>query len=156
MSELSNPIIKWVNYQTPYIQGVLKHLLHFTHRASLWMSPPWVASSTSSMWLTEWVGQPLLKREFWIFPGKAACDRMAADCGFELKKRGVSMVSLWPGPVKTEYIQVQCDNCRQRLIEECIPSVWMLSYKLSGQDAERRNWKSNEGSFWERWNSWVF
>jgi len=37
--------------------------------------------------------------------GKAACDRMAADCGFELKKRGVSMVSLWPGPVKTEYIQ---------------------------------------------------
>jgi len=36
--------------------------------------------------------------------GKAACDRMAADCGFELKKSGVSMVSLWPGPVKTEFI----------------------------------------------------
>merc|ERR1711953_1574489 len=34
--------------------------------------------------------------------GKAACDRMAADCGFELKKSGVSMVSLWPGPVKTD------------------------------------------------------
>merc|ERR1719158_1213768 len=37
--------------------------------------------------------------------GKAGCDRMAADCGFELKKRGVAMVSLWPGPVKTEYVQ---------------------------------------------------
>jgi len=36
--------------------------------------------------------------------GKAACDRMAADCAFELKKSGVSMVSLWPGPVKTEFI----------------------------------------------------
>jgi len=37
--------------------------------------------------------------------GKAACDRMAADCAFELKKSGVTMVSLWPGPVKTEYVQ---------------------------------------------------
>merc|ERR1711874_195396 len=36
--------------------------------------------------------------------GKAACDRMAADCAFELRKSGVSMVSLWPGPVKTEFI----------------------------------------------------
>lgn len=37
--------------------------------------------------------------------GKAACDRMASDCAFELKKDNVTMVSLWPGPVKTEYIQ---------------------------------------------------
>jgi len=36
--------------------------------------------------------------------GKAACDRMAADCAHELRKTGVSMVSLWPGPVKTEFI----------------------------------------------------
>merc|ERR1739848_978742 len=36
--------------------------------------------------------------------GKAACDRMAADCGLELKKSGVAMISLWPGPVKTEFI----------------------------------------------------
>ena len=36
--------------------------------------------------------------------GKAACDRMAADCAFELKKDKVTMVSLWPGPVKTEFI----------------------------------------------------
>jgi len=37
--------------------------------------------------------------------GKAACDRMAADCAHELKKRNVACISLWPGPVKTEYIQ---------------------------------------------------
>jgi len=36
--------------------------------------------------------------------GKAGCDRMAADCAFELKKSGVAMISLWPGPVKTEFI----------------------------------------------------
>jgi len=36
--------------------------------------------------------------------GKAGCDRMAADCGHELRKSGVAMISLWPGPVKTEYI----------------------------------------------------
>ena len=32
--------------------------------------------------------------------GKAACDRMAADCGIELKGSNVAMVSLWPGPVR--------------------------------------------------------
>ena len=37
--------------------------------------------------------------------GKAACDRMAADCAVELKDNFVTMVSLWPGPVKTEYVQ---------------------------------------------------
>merc|ERR1719348_2422131 len=37
--------------------------------------------------------------------GKAACDRMAADCAHELKEDNVTMVSLWPGPVKTEHVQ---------------------------------------------------
>ncbi|XP_030629889.1 dehydrogenase/reductase SDR family member 1 [Chanos chanos] len=36
--------------------------------------------------------------------GKAACDRMAADTGIELKNRGVVSVSLWPGAVQTELI----------------------------------------------------
>ena len=39
--------------------------------------------------------------------GKAGCDRMAADCGHELRKTGVAMVSLWPGAVKTEYMEVR-------------------------------------------------
>ncbi|KAM3604759.1 uncharacterized protein V6R79_015863 [Siganus canaliculatus] len=36
--------------------------------------------------------------------GKAACDRLAADMAVELKRRGVTSVSLWPGPVQTELI----------------------------------------------------
>ena len=37
--------------------------------------------------------------------GKAACDRMAADCAVELKSDNVAMVSLWPGSVATEHVQ---------------------------------------------------
>ncbi|WAR19567.1 DHRS1-like protein [Mya arenaria] len=36
--------------------------------------------------------------------GKEACDRMAADCGFELRKQNVAFVSLWPGAVGTETV----------------------------------------------------
>ena len=39
--------------------------------------------------------------------GKAAVDKMAHDCGTELKKQNVTMVSLWPGPVRTEKIDAQ-------------------------------------------------
>jgi dehydrogenase/reductase SDR family protein 1 len=37
--------------------------------------------------------------------GKSGVDRMATDCAIELKSENVAMVSLWPGGVKTEYIQ---------------------------------------------------
>ncbi|XP_048477264.1 dehydrogenase/reductase SDR family member 1 isoform X2 [Rhincodon typus] len=36
--------------------------------------------------------------------GKAACDRMAADCAEELRRHGVSYISLWPGAVRTETV----------------------------------------------------
>ncbi|XP_060552409.1 dehydrogenase/reductase SDR family member 1-like [Ruditapes philippinarum] len=36
--------------------------------------------------------------------GKEACDRMAADCGYELRKHNVAFVSLWPGAVGTENV----------------------------------------------------
>ena len=36
--------------------------------------------------------------------GKAAVDRMAADCGVELKRHNVTMISLYPGAVKTELV----------------------------------------------------
>ncbi|KAM6201785.1 dehydrogenase/reductase SDR family member 1 [Rhynchocyon petersi] len=39
--------------------------------------------------------------------GKAACDRMAADCAHELRRHGVSYVSLWPGLVQTETLMEQ-------------------------------------------------
>ncbi|XP_006835450.1 PREDICTED: dehydrogenase/reductase SDR family member 1 [Chrysochloris asiatica] len=37
--------------------------------------------------------------------GKAACDRLAADCAHELRHHGVSYVSLWPGLVQTELLK---------------------------------------------------
>lgn len=36
--------------------------------------------------------------------GKAAVDRMAADCGVELKKSNIAFISLYPGAVRTELI----------------------------------------------------
>ena len=36
--------------------------------------------------------------------GKEAVDRMAADCGFELRKHNVAFISLWPGAVGTETV----------------------------------------------------
>ncbi|CAF0836123.1 unnamed protein product [Rotaria sordida] len=36
--------------------------------------------------------------------GKAACDRMAADTAFELRKHNVGSISLWPGGVGTDTI----------------------------------------------------
>lgn len=37
--------------------------------------------------------------------GKAAKDRMAQDCAHELNKYGVAYISLWPGLVKTEFME---------------------------------------------------
>ena len=41
--------------------------------------------------------------------GKCALDRMTADCARELRDTGVSMVSVWPGFVRTERIDVAID-----------------------------------------------
>ena len=40
---------------------------------------------------------------------KAAVDRMAVDCGIELKKFNVAMLSLYVGAVKTELIKSHFD-----------------------------------------------
>lgn len=37
--------------------------------------------------------------------GKAANDRMIADMSIEVKKQGITAVTLWPGPVMTEQIE---------------------------------------------------
>lgn len=42
--------------------------------------------------------------------GKCALDRMTADCARELRDTGVSMVSVWPGFVRTERIDVAVDS----------------------------------------------
>jgi len=45
--------------------------------------------------------------------GKAGKDRMAKDCGAELKDFGVAFVSLWPGPVKTELMSENTGKLRE-------------------------------------------
>merc|ERR1712200_127716 len=55
--------------------------------------------------------------------GKAVCDRMVADCAIELKKSNVTMISLWPGAVKTEFISENIlnsdsDNPAKKSFEE--------------------------------------
>ncbi|KAI1702472.1 short chain dehydrogenase domain-containing protein [Ditylenchus destructor] len=45
--------------------------------------------------------------------GKAACDKLASDTAIELSDFNVTSVSLWPGPVKTEYIQETVLNTEQ-------------------------------------------
>ncbi len=41
-------------------------------------------------------------------------DRMAVDCGIELKSHNVACISLWPGAVKTETIAEQLETSRTR------------------------------------------
>ncbi|XP_025726032.1 dehydrogenase/reductase SDR family member 1 [Callorhinus ursinus] len=53
--------------------------------------------------------------------GKAACDRLAVDCAQELRRHGVSYVSLWPGLVQTELIKevmVKNDNTDDPLLKQ--------------------------------------
>ena len=66
--------------------------------------------------------------------GKAAMDRMAADCGTELRSAGVAMVSLMPGPVRTEEIMTKIDGghemsgMKERFLQgkcSCLP-LWVL------------------------------
>ena len=42
--------------------------------------------------------------------GKCALDRMTADCARELRDTGVSMVSVWPGFVRTERIDMAVES----------------------------------------------
>ncbi|VDN40196.1 unnamed protein product [Gongylonema pulchrum] len=42
--------------------------------------------------------------------GKAAMDRMASDMAAELRSRGVTVVSLWPGVVRTELVEKAAES----------------------------------------------
>jgi dehydrogenase/reductase SDR family protein 1 len=53
--------------------------------------------------------------------GKAACDRMAQDCGIELRNSNVTMISLWPGPVKTEAIVESMERKSPLLVSYTVP-----------------------------------
>ncbi len=54
---------------------------------------------------------------YFLFPtGKSAVDRMTADMSTELKKRekSVSVISLWPGIVRTEHMQNMAEKAGDR------------------------------------------
>ena len=69
--------------------------------------------------------------------GKAAQDRMAADFNHELKGTGVHALSIWPGAVKTELIQV-CSN-RFKKIEIVIfrSTFWTGKNRLMNENDDR-------------------
>lgn len=49
------------------------------------------------------------------------CDRLAADCAQELRRHGVSYVSLWPGLVQTETLKeymIKADTADDHMIEQ--------------------------------------
>merc|ERR1719162_1779799 len=52
---------------------------------------------------------------------------MAADCAHELKEDNVTMVSLWPGPVKQNILWntffLKIPKCENPQIQEWIPSL---------------------------------
>ena len=43
---------------------------------------------------------------------------MAADCGLELERHGVTFVSLWPGPVRTESVGGLGNKQSRRIAKE--------------------------------------
>ncbi|XP_053408003.1 dehydrogenase/reductase SDR family member 1-like [Mercenaria mercenaria] len=73
--------------------------------------------------------------------GKEACDRMAADCGFELKKHNVAFVSLWPGAVGTENMLVNLRDSlkKPRIVDNSVSMrsrEKMLEYFEKGETPE--------------------
>ena len=44
---------------------------------------------------------------------------MAQDCGFELRKQNVTMVSLWPGAVQTEHMVNAINDPKAETSEVC-------------------------------------
>ena len=45
--------------------------------------------------------------------GKAGVDRMAQDCGTELRSHNIAMISLYPGAVKTELVNSMMDRQKE-------------------------------------------
>uniref|UniRef100_A0A8D0C1D2 Zinc finger containing ubiquitin peptidase 1 n=1 Tax=Salvator merianae TaxID=96440 RepID=A0A8D0C1D2_SALMN len=52
--------------------------------------------------------------------GKAACDRLAADCAVELRPFGVASVALWPGLVRTESLEKEAERDSHSLLNKML------------------------------------
>lgn len=67
--------------------------------------------------------------------GKAACDRLAADCAVELRPFGVASVALWPGLVRTETLQEEAERrsgAMAKTLREKLPAI-AESTEVSGK-----------------------
>ncbi|MDB9447319.1 SDR family NAD(P)-dependent oxidoreductase [Anabaena sp. CS-542/02] len=60
--------------------------------------------------------------------GKAACDRLVADMGVELKPDNVASVDLWPGIVGTEHISALADEIGAQNVTDPRNSVFVDRY----------------------------
>uniref|UniRef100_A0A8C0INT6 Dehydrogenase/reductase SDR family member 1 n=1 Tax=Chelonoidis abingdonii TaxID=106734 RepID=A0A8C0INT6_CHEAB len=62
--------------------------------------------------------------------GKAACDRLAADCAIELRPYSVACVALWPGLVRTEAVLREAEGSGPEIIHvNKIDNIaWLASF----------------------------
>lgn len=61
--------------------------------------------------------------------GKQALDRLSADTAFELRDKGVTVISLWPGAVRTELIvkAISDPNSTMGSVSDLIVKNWQKS-----------------------------
>ncbi|KAM5336877.1 LOW QUALITY PROTEIN: dehydrogenase/reductase SDR family member 1 [Glossophaga mutica] len=71
--------------------------------------------------------------------GKAACDRLPADCAHELRHHGVSYVSLWPGLVQTELLRDYMESSDNVTAED--PLLKQLKSKFSSGETPEMSGK---------------
>lgn len=65
--------------------------------------------------------------------GKAALDRLSADCARELKEHGVAVVSIWPGAVATEVVKKGREEGSKTMNDERGIFNQMESVEFSGR-----------------------
>ena len=88
--------------------------------------------------------------------GKAALDRMTHDLGIELLPKGVSVICLRPGPVRTEFIQDQASAGVSVLTEGVEPPIFIgrvVAAIATAQDrfemTGRVHWTTDLGSHYK-------
>ena len=71
---------------------------------------------------------------------------MARDCAAELLHYNIAFVSLWPGPVKTEFIQAELDKLKksgkltgkEKSVRRLISDLFLTAVCQCGQDKMKK------------------
>jgi dehydrogenase/reductase SDR family protein 1 len=93
------PIDQW---DTMHTVGLRSHFV-----ASVFAAPAMIAAKRGLIVNVSSFGAKIYAISVAYGSGKAALDRMSRDMGRELLPHGVCAVSLWPGIVKTERLQIE-------------------------------------------------